>query len=738
MNCRWAVALGLIKKAETFIVQVRTIFIMPFLAFNLNDGNEFIFDLFEDRLTLGRNARNEIVIDNTYISSFHAILVRQSDSSYEVSDLQSVNGTFINGERIDRGILKIGDHICFGQLNARLWESKTTGSGSESKITATDPEDNNRVSKSGGIVSSKLMTTNRVVHSAAPASSSVASELAKLRAEIERQQLEFNDLEARHAAKENSVADLIEQCATQQDLMQVLSKQRTELEDCIKKLQSLEEQSNQKLVDLDLRRSELQAATATKSTLLENLTTRHDALQVSISELTREETALRGSIADQTELAKSLEQILAPSREALQQTESALAEARAALENLSQIHADDAAARASLQEAITRREEEEARAAQLATNNAKTQKLLDETQSQLALLQEQQADQELFRQNLNDQIADHQARHETATAATGAAELMLAGLQADIESSESMMNAQIVELTCRVDVLRREEDGMAASLQASRERLQKNEAAFQELDRKLADKELAYSQFTRNGERLVSLSEALSQMESREQEVSRHISEVAEQELSTQVKLNSLDEEIARGQLRLDQIRRKREDEEQLHRERIKKCEGELDDAQQHLADQWKQEESTLALRLKERIQELEEKHELLRQNLSASMDEKTVIVFAGDLIKRIDLVDILIQRFSGSGTNAALEQQLHALRASLEDVLAKHGISEFTVAPGAEVNVDLRLRITIVESIPGARRPKVVESYRPGFIYTAENGREVILRKVEVKTSSE
>ena len=45
---------------------------MPYLAFNLNNGNEFIFDLVEERLSLGRNPRNEIVIENNYISSFHA------------------------------------------------------------------------------------------------------------------------------------------------------------------------------------------------------------------------------------------------------------------------------------------------------------------------------------------------------------------------------------------------------------------------------------------------------------------------------------------------------------------------------------------------------------------------------------------------------------------------------------------------------------------------------------------
>jgi hypothetical protein len=31
---------------------------MAYLAFNLNDGNEFVFDLLEERLTLGRDESN--------------------------------------------------------------------------------------------------------------------------------------------------------------------------------------------------------------------------------------------------------------------------------------------------------------------------------------------------------------------------------------------------------------------------------------------------------------------------------------------------------------------------------------------------------------------------------------------------------------------------------------------------------------------------------------------------------
>ena len=95
---------------------------MPYLAFNLNNGNEFIFDLVEERVSLGRNSRNEIVIENTFISSFHAELLRQKDGSYEIVDLKSTNGTFVNDERVERAMLQPSDLVRFGQLVARYHE----------------------------------------------------------------------------------------------------------------------------------------------------------------------------------------------------------------------------------------------------------------------------------------------------------------------------------------------------------------------------------------------------------------------------------------------------------------------------------------------------------------------------------------------------------------------------------------------------------------------------------------
>ncbi|MDB6140754.1 MAG: hypothetical protein JWO94_3826, partial [Verrucomicrobiaceae bacterium] len=105
--------------------------------------------------------------------------------------------------------------------------------------------------------------------------------------------------------------------------------------------------------------------------------------------------------------------------------------------------------------------------------------------------------------------------------------------------------------------------------------------------------------------------------------------------------------------------------------------------------------------------------------------------------VKRIDLIDILVQRYASEG-DRTIEHQLRTLRASFEDILHQHGVTEFEIEPGTEIDVKLRQRISVIESQPGNAKPKVVATYRPGFIYSGQEGREVVLRKVEVKTTSQ
>jgi chromosome segregation ATPase len=91
---------------------------MPKLVFKLSDSQSLDFPLAGERVRLGRNASNDIVIDNSWISSFHAEFLMAPDGTAEVRDLDSSNGTTVNGERIQKASLKPGDTVGFGQLEA--------------------------------------------------------------------------------------------------------------------------------------------------------------------------------------------------------------------------------------------------------------------------------------------------------------------------------------------------------------------------------------------------------------------------------------------------------------------------------------------------------------------------------------------------------------------------------------------------------------------------------------------
>ena len=68
------------------------------------------YKLQRDVITIGRSRRNTIAIDNNAISRNHVRIVR-SESGYELHDLGSLNGTYVNSERADRVRLADGDRI---------------------------------------------------------------------------------------------------------------------------------------------------------------------------------------------------------------------------------------------------------------------------------------------------------------------------------------------------------------------------------------------------------------------------------------------------------------------------------------------------------------------------------------------------------------------------------------------------------------------------------------------------
>ena len=82
------------------------------LQFKGANIKEFLLE--KTAITIGREPKNDIVIDNLAVSRFHTKITQQGNN-YFVEDLQSGNGTFLNEQRIEKEILKHNDAITVGK-----------------------------------------------------------------------------------------------------------------------------------------------------------------------------------------------------------------------------------------------------------------------------------------------------------------------------------------------------------------------------------------------------------------------------------------------------------------------------------------------------------------------------------------------------------------------------------------------------------------------------------------------
>ncbi|WP_156748666.1 FHA domain-containing protein [Mycobacterium sp. E3198] len=63
--------------------------------------------------TIGRDMSNDLVLRDQRVSRAHAVLV-STPVGVEIRDINSRNGTFINGARIGRALLRSGDFVTIG------------------------------------------------------------------------------------------------------------------------------------------------------------------------------------------------------------------------------------------------------------------------------------------------------------------------------------------------------------------------------------------------------------------------------------------------------------------------------------------------------------------------------------------------------------------------------------------------------------------------------------------------
>jgi len=75
--------------------------------------------LTKDRTTLGRRPYNDIVIDNLAVSGEHAV-IHMNGPEVVIEDLNSTNGTYVNGKAIKKQALQNGDGIEVGKYKIKF------------------------------------------------------------------------------------------------------------------------------------------------------------------------------------------------------------------------------------------------------------------------------------------------------------------------------------------------------------------------------------------------------------------------------------------------------------------------------------------------------------------------------------------------------------------------------------------------------------------------------------------
>ena len=78
--------------------------------------------------TIGRSARADFVVDSPLLSRVHCS-VSAGDTRLAVEDLQSTNGTYVNGDRVRRSELRNGDRLRLGRFELTVAVERNATSG---------------------------------------------------------------------------------------------------------------------------------------------------------------------------------------------------------------------------------------------------------------------------------------------------------------------------------------------------------------------------------------------------------------------------------------------------------------------------------------------------------------------------------------------------------------------------------------------------------------------------------
>ena len=108
------------------------------VLFGILKTKKEVYKLTKERISIGRNRTSQIVLNNNTISKDHAIIEFDQDGNAIIKDLNSSNGTYVNGQRLKFNPirLKTGDKITFGKYAAEFTFEAFNMNNGDSKTEA--------------------------------------------------------------------------------------------------------------------------------------------------------------------------------------------------------------------------------------------------------------------------------------------------------------------------------------------------------------------------------------------------------------------------------------------------------------------------------------------------------------------------------------------------------------------------------------------------------------------------
>jgi len=80
--------------------------------------------LSDKTIRIGRTPDNDLVLADLDVTRNHAVLRKSSAGNYEIVDVGSHNGTFVNGKRVSQATLTDQDIVTIGHSTLRLVEGE--------------------------------------------------------------------------------------------------------------------------------------------------------------------------------------------------------------------------------------------------------------------------------------------------------------------------------------------------------------------------------------------------------------------------------------------------------------------------------------------------------------------------------------------------------------------------------------------------------------------------------------